>query len=73
MVIHRKPQRVLTSHQYDVDGNYTPSVYVFTPNYSEEISEFRTPIENGWFNRLRHLLELPTDGGRNRRGNRNNT
>ena len=31
------------SHQYDVDGNYTPSVYVFTPNYSEEISELRTP------------------------------
>jgi len=31
------------SHEYDVDGNYTPSVYVFTPNFSDEISELRTP------------------------------
>ena len=31
------------THEYDADGNYTPSVYVFTPNFSEEISELRTP------------------------------
>ena len=53
------------SHEYDVDGNYTPSVYVFTPNFSEEISELRTPT-----GRVVGLLdsspsELPTDGSEN--------
>lgn len=31
------------THEYDVDGNYSPSVYVFTPNFSEEVTELRTP------------------------------
>ncbi len=53
------------SHEYDVDGNYNPSVYVFTPNFSEEISELRTPT-----GRVVGLLdsspsELPTDGSEN--------
>ena len=48
-----------------MDGNYTPSVYVFTPNFSEEISELRTPT-----GRVLGLLdsspsELPTDGSEN--------
>tara|TARA_Y100000592_G_scaffold10259_1_gene14510 strand:- start:2698 stop:4683 length:1986 start_codon:yes stop_codon:yes gene_type:complete len=30
------------SHEYDVDGNFTPTVYVFTPNFSEEVNEIRT-------------------------------
>jgi len=53
------------SHEYDVDGNYTPSVYVFTPNFSEEISELRTPT-----GRVVGILdsspsELPPDASEN--------
>ena len=31
------------SHNYDTEGAYTPSVYVFTPNFQKEITEIRTP------------------------------
>ena len=31
------------THQYDADGVYSPSVYIFTPNFSEEVTEIRTP------------------------------
>ena len=31
------------SHNYDTEGAYTPSVYVFTPNFQKEITEVRTP------------------------------
>ncbi len=53
------------SHEYDVDGNFTPSVYVFTPNFSEEISELRTPT-----GRVVGILdstpsELPPDASEN--------
>ena len=31
------------SHNYDTEGSYAPSVYVFTPNFQKEITEIRTP------------------------------
>ena len=31
------------SHNYDTEGSYSPSVYVFTPNFQKEITEVRTP------------------------------
>jgi len=31
------------SHNYDTEGAYSPSVYVFTPNFQKEITEVRTP------------------------------
>ena len=43
------------SHNYDTNGSYSPSVYVFTPNFQKEITEVRTP--NG---RILDFVEIET-------------
>ena len=53
------------SHQYDVDGNYTPSVYVLTPNFSEEVSEIRTPTGRTILQVDSTPSELPPDASEN--------
>ena len=48
------------THEYDVDGNYSPSVYVFTPNFSEEVTELRTP-SGRVLNQIDTSLVLPEE------------
>jgi len=49
------------SHNYDTNGSYSPSVYVFTPNFQKEITEVRTP--NGRvLNSIETTPPPPTEG-----------